>query len=111
MYAGYAGIFDSLNVKVGHLDNYTGYRQQGAPNCHIYYARTKNYGKAMKFYDARPFALHLTPELITEAAKTLTIKKSEGEADQMNKGCLIERLRILNYYIFAATYQLPGQHT
>lgn len=40
-----------------------------------------NDGKAMKFYEARPFALHLTPELITEAAKTVTIKKSEGESD------------------------------
>lgn len=34
-------------------------------------------GKAMKFYEAMPFVLDLTPELIVEAAKTVTIKKSD----------------------------------
>ena len=29
-------------------------------------------GKAMKFYDVAPFALHLTPESIADAARTLS---------------------------------------
>jgi DNA-binding transcriptional ArsR family regulator len=29
-------------------------------------------GKAMKYYEAAPFALHLTPERIATAARTLT---------------------------------------
>jgi predicted transcriptional regulator len=29
-------------------------------------------GKAMKFYEVAPFALHLTPEMITDAARTLS---------------------------------------
>lgn len=29
-------------------------------------------GKAMKYFDVAPFALHLTPELIAEAAATLS---------------------------------------
>jgi predicted transcriptional regulator len=29
-------------------------------------------GKAMKFYDVTPFAVHLTPETITKAAQTLS---------------------------------------
>ena len=28
-------------------------------------------GKAMKFYEVRPFALHLTPQVIVSAARTL----------------------------------------
>lgn len=35
-------------------------------------------GKAMKFYELLPFEFRITPELIREAAKTLTIKKKEG---------------------------------
>lgn len=36
-------------------------------------------GKAMKFYELLPFEFRITPELIREAAKTLTIKKKEGK--------------------------------
>lgn len=32
-------------------------------------------GKAMKFYEVRPFAVHLTPEVVAAAARTLS---SEG---------------------------------
>ena len=32
-------------------------------------------GKAMKFYEVAPFALHLTPESITTAARTLTMDR------------------------------------
>jgi predicted transcriptional regulator len=32
-------------------------------------------GKAMKFYEVAPFALHLTPETIRTAAQTLTTEK------------------------------------
>jgi predicted transcriptional regulator len=37
-------------------------------------------GKAMKFYEVTPFALHLTPEAIMTAARTLGTK-SELEAE------------------------------
>lgn len=33
-------------------------------------------GKSMNYYELVPFALHLTPELIAQAAKTIKIKKS-----------------------------------
>ncbi|HEY2239064.1 MAG TPA: ArsR family transcriptional regulator [Streptosporangiaceae bacterium] len=36
-------------------------------------------GKAMKFYEVTPFALHLTPEVIADAARTLG-PESELEA-------------------------------
>ena len=42
-------------------------------------------GKAMKFFDVTPFAIHLTPVLVAEAARTLdpnldpTVTKSEEE--------------------------------
>ena len=32
-------------------------------------------GKAMKFYEVAPFAVHLTPETIRTAAQTLTTEK------------------------------------
>jgi predicted transcriptional regulator len=37
-------------------------------------------GKAMKFYEVMPFALHLTPEVIMAAARTLG-SESELEAE------------------------------
>jgi hypothetical protein len=37
-------------------------------------------GKAMKFYEVAPFALYLTPELITDAARTLSTN-TELEAE------------------------------
>ena len=37
-------------------------------------------GKAMKFYEVAPFALHLTPETIRAAARTLSTR-SELEAE------------------------------
>jgi DNA-binding transcriptional ArsR family regulator len=37
-------------------------------------------GKAMKFYEVAPFALHLTPEAIATAARTLGPAESELEA-------------------------------
>jgi ArsR family transcriptional regulator len=30
-------------------------------------------GKALKFFEVTPFAIHLTPELVVEAAKTLAL--------------------------------------
>ncbi|QWF78177.1 ArsR/SmtB family transcription factor [Amycolatopsis sp. CA-230715] len=43
-------------------------------------------GKAMKFYEVRPFALHLTPEAVAAAVKTLTKPgadtRGEGEGDR-----------------------------
>jgi DNA-binding transcriptional ArsR family regulator len=36
-------------------------------------------GKAMKFFEVNPFALTLTPELLAEAARTLTEQKEEPE--------------------------------
>lgn len=33
-------------------------------------------GKAMNYYEVTPFVLHLSPERIAEAAKTLTVKKT-----------------------------------
>jgi len=35
-------------------------------------------GKAMNYYAVTPFALHLSPESIAEAVKTLTFKKPGG---------------------------------
>lgn len=38
-------------------------------------------GKAMKFYAVKPFALYLTPELIAEATKSLTMPpKGAGDS-------------------------------
>jgi hypothetical protein len=37
-------------------------------------------GKAMKFYEVAPFALHLTPETIRTAARTLSTD-SDPEAE------------------------------
>jgi len=37
-------------------------------------------GKAMKFYEIAPFTLHLTPEMITDAARTLSMD-NELEAE------------------------------
>ena len=34
-------------------------------------------GRAMKFFEVRPFALSLTPEAIAEAARTLTIRDGD----------------------------------
>lgn len=34
-------------------------------------------GKAMRFYDVTPFAIHLTPELVVEAARTLQPEATE----------------------------------
>ncbi|TMZ70242.1 ArsR family transcriptional regulator [Klebsiella pneumoniae] len=36
-------------------------------------------GKAMKYYELLPFDFHITPEMIREGVKTLTIKKKEGK--------------------------------
>jgi predicted transcriptional regulator len=36
-------------------------------------------GKAMKFYEVRPFALHLTQETVVEAVHTLTGQGGESE--------------------------------
>jgi len=41
-------------------------------------------GKAMNYYEITPFALHLSPESIAEAVKTLTIKKTGGTASDVN---------------------------
>lgn len=41
-------------------------------------------GKAMNFYEVTPFAFHLSPESIAEAANTLTVKKTEGAAAEVN---------------------------
>jgi DNA-binding transcriptional ArsR family regulator len=38
-------------------------------------------GKAMNYYETVPFALQISPENITEAVKTLTIKKTGSAAD------------------------------
>ncbi len=38
-------------------------------------------GKAMKYYELLPFDFHITPEMIREATKTLTIKKKEGKKE------------------------------
>jgi len=37
-------------------------------------------GKAMKFFEVTPFALHLTPETVADAVKTLTDDRP-GESD------------------------------
>lgn len=39
-------------------------------------------GKAMKFFEVTPFAVHLTPELVVEAAQTLT---PEAGADRTTR--------------------------
>lgn len=39
-------------------------------------------GKAMKFFEVTPFVLRLTPDVVTEAARTLT---DEREADPSSK--------------------------
>lgn len=36
-------------------------------------------GKAMKYYELMTFDFHINQEMITEAVKTLTIKKKEGK--------------------------------
>jgi predicted transcriptional regulator len=38
-------------------------------------------GKAMKFYEVAPFALHLTPESIAVAVRTLTDDKNSTDSD------------------------------
>jgi hypothetical protein len=43
-------------------------------------------GKAMKFYEVAPFALYLTPELITDAARTLSTN-TELEAEPSSTTC------------------------
>jgi len=35
-------------------------------------------GKAMKFYEVRPFAVELTPEAVAAASVTLTIERAPG---------------------------------
>jgi DNA-binding transcriptional ArsR family regulator len=42
-------------------------------------------GKAMNYYEIKPFALNLDPKSIAEAAKTLTIKKSGDTTPDVNK--------------------------
>jgi predicted transcriptional regulator len=39
-------------------------------------------GKAMKFYEVAPFALHLTPETIVMAARTLSSDKDPEATDE-----------------------------
>lgn len=41
-------------------------------------------GKAMNYYEVKPFALYLSPENITKAVKTLTINKSRDTASDVN---------------------------
>lgn len=36
-------------------------------------------GKAMKYYELVPFDIHINQEMITDAVKTLTMKKKEGK--------------------------------
>ena len=40
-------------------------------------------GKAMKFFEVAPFAIHLTPELVVEASRTLP--ESETRAETTDK--------------------------
>lgn len=42
-------------------------------------------GKAMNYYEIKPFALYLSPESITEAVKTLTIKKTVRTRNDNNE--------------------------
>ena len=43
-------------------------------------------GKAMNYYEVKPFALYLDPESITEAVKTLTVTKpGDTAADASNE--------------------------
>lgn len=39
-------------------------------------------GKAMKFYEVRPFSLHLTPEAVATAVHTLTVERSTRDDTQ-----------------------------
>jgi DNA-binding transcriptional ArsR family regulator len=39
-------------------------------------------GRALKFFEVRPFALRLTPEVIAAAAKTVTTRDGEGSSPQ-----------------------------
>lgn len=39
-------------------------------------------GKAMKFYEVQPFAVHLTPEDIRAAVRTLHVRDAAGPADE-----------------------------
>lgn len=41
-------------------------------------------GKAMKYFEVAPFALHLTPEVVAEAARTLT--DGHADADAVSEG-------------------------
>lgn len=41
-------------------------------------------GKAMNYYELEPLDLRLTPELIAEAARTLTTPRAAGEAVDMD---------------------------
>ncbi len=41
-------------------------------------------GKAMNYYEVKPFALYLNPESITEAVKTLTLTKPGDPAADTN---------------------------
>ncbi|MEG6512789.1 ArsR/SmtB family transcription factor [Desulforamulus ruminis] len=41
-------------------------------------------GKAMNYYEVIPFALQLSPENIAEAANTLTLKKPDNTALDVN---------------------------
>jgi predicted transcriptional regulator len=44
-------------------------------------------GKAMNYYEIKPFSISLSPEKISEAAKTLTPKKARDTASKVkNKG-------------------------
>ncbi|MEL7567800.1 MAG: winged helix-turn-helix domain-containing protein [Dehalobacterium sp.] len=42
-------------------------------------------GKAMNYYEIKPFALYLSPDSITEAVKTLTSTKSGALPDAGNQ--------------------------
>jgi DNA-binding transcriptional ArsR family regulator len=40
-------------------------------------------GKALKYYEATPFSLHLTPDMVAAAARTLS---NAGDGDAVPKG-------------------------
>lgn len=40
-------------------------------------------GKALRFYEVTPFAIHLTPELVGEAARTLAV--DDGSASTLDR--------------------------
>lgn len=42
-------------------------------------------GKAMKFFEVAPFAIHLTPRLVVEAASTLTPETGTGRPEEEEK--------------------------